>query len=72
MPSKKRSTVVERLDALNEFDREPVAEDRLQGPGSFIGLYPVTEPPRPPSNEIYQGRPMRRRTHAWADPEIRT
>ncbi|QXD15385.1 hypothetical protein GQ464_000045 [Rhodocaloribacter litoris] len=32
-------TLAERLDAINEFDREPVSEDRLQGPGSFIGLY---------------------------------
>ncbi|ARA95148.1 MAG: hypothetical protein D6685_02750 [Bacteroidetes bacterium] len=32
-------SIVARLDALNEFDREPVSEDRLQGPGSFIGLY---------------------------------
>jgi len=39
MPSTKKTTVVERLDALNEFDREPVAKERLQGPGSFIGLY---------------------------------
>lgn len=28
-----------RLDAAYEFDREPVSEDRLQGPGNFIGLY---------------------------------
>lgn len=33
------STLAERLDALNEFDREPVASDRLQGKGSFIGIY---------------------------------
>ena len=32
-------TLTERLDAINEFDREPVSEDRLQGPGNFIGLY---------------------------------
>ena len=32
-------TVAERLDAINEFDREPVPPDRLQSPGSFIGLY---------------------------------
>jgi len=33
------TTLAERLDAINEFDREPVSEDRLQGPGNFIGLY---------------------------------
>jgi len=33
------STLAQRLDAINEFDREPVSEDRLQGPANFIGLY---------------------------------
>ena len=28
-----------RLDALYEFDREPVREDKLQGAGNFIGMY---------------------------------
>ncbi len=37
-PPEKRS-LAERLDALNEFDREPVSEKRLQGATSFIGLY---------------------------------
>src|SRR5436189_148891 len=32
-------SLADRLDAINEFDREPVTPDRLQGPGSFIGLY---------------------------------
>lgn len=32
-------SITERLDAINEFDREPVSEDRLQGFGSFVGLY---------------------------------
>ncbi len=32
-------TVAERLDAINEYDREPVSEEGLQGPGNFIGLY---------------------------------
>ncbi len=32
-------SVAERLDALYEFDREPVSSDRLQGPTSFIGIY---------------------------------
>jgi len=37
-PTRQRS-LAERLDAINEFDREPVSNDRLQGPGDFIGLY---------------------------------
>ena len=32
-------SVTERLDALYEFDREPVAEKKLQGSGNFVGLY---------------------------------
>src|SRR5206468_5462213 len=32
-------SLADRLDAINEFDRKPVTPDRLQGPGSFIGLY---------------------------------
>jgi cytosine permease len=32
-------TLAERLDAINEYDREPVPADRLQGPGNFAGLY---------------------------------
>ena len=32
-------SLTERLDALNEFDREPVSSNRLQGAGNFIGLY---------------------------------
>ncbi len=28
-----------RLDSLYEFDREPVSEGSLQGPGNFIGMY---------------------------------
>ncbi len=31
--------ITERLDSLYEFDREPVSDDRLQGAGSFIGMY---------------------------------
>ena len=34
-----QQSLADRLDAINEFDREPVPPDRLQGPGSFIGLY---------------------------------
>jgi cytosine permease len=32
-------SVAERLDALYEFDREPVSSDRLQGSSNFIGIY---------------------------------
>lgn len=32
-------SLADRLDAINEFDREPVTPDRLQGPRSFIGLF---------------------------------
>jgi hypothetical protein len=37
--SAQTTTLVERLDAINEFDREPVPDDRLQGSGNFIGIY---------------------------------
>jgi purine-cytosine permease-like protein len=33
------STLTDRLDAINEFDREPVTDEHLQGPGNFIGFY---------------------------------
>lgn len=33
------ASLADRLDAINEFDREPVAADRLQGPGAFIALF---------------------------------
>jgi hypothetical protein len=39
MTAQRYDTLADRLDAINEFDREPVTTDRLQGPGSFIGLY---------------------------------
>ena len=32
-------SIVDRLDALNEFDREPIPESKLQGPGNFAGIY---------------------------------
>jgi len=32
-------TLAQRLDALYEFDREPVSENKLQGLGNFIGMY---------------------------------
>ena len=31
--------VVDRLDALNEYDREPVPQDKLQGAGNFAGFF---------------------------------
>jgi cytosine permease len=33
------TSVTERLDSLYEFDREPVTKEKLQGAGSFIGMY---------------------------------
>lgn len=35
----KTESLARRLDAINEFDREPVTEDRLEGPSNFIGFY---------------------------------
>ena len=32
-------TFTEKLDALYEFDREPVSESKLHGPAKFMGLY---------------------------------
>ena len=32
-------SLTEKLDALYEFDREPVTKDKLQGPANFMGLY---------------------------------
>ena len=34
-----KSTLIERLDSLYEYDREPVAEKKLQKVTNFIGLY---------------------------------
>ncbi|MBN1294878.1 MAG: hypothetical protein JXB48_23785 [Candidatus Latescibacteria bacterium] len=39
MAETEKSGIVERLDAMYEFDREPVAENKLQGIGNFIGMY---------------------------------
>ena len=39
MVNNKKSALVKKLDALYEFDREPVAERKLQGIGNFIGMY---------------------------------
>jgi cytosine permease len=35
----KKSTITERLDAMYEFDREPVTNDKLQGVGNFLGMF---------------------------------
>ena len=35
----KGKTFTEKLDALYEFDREPVTKNKLQGAANFIGLY---------------------------------
>jgi len=32
-------TLTQKMDALYEFDREPVAETHLRGLGSFLGVY---------------------------------
>lgn len=37
--AKTKRSLTERLDALYEFDREPVSENKLQRAGNFIGLY---------------------------------
>jgi purine-cytosine permease-like protein len=39
MASDEDQTLADRLDEIEEFDREPVSEDNLQGPGNFIGLF---------------------------------
>ncbi len=39
MPESQTSTFTDRLDALYEFDREPVTLDKLQGTGNFAGIY---------------------------------
>ena len=39
MDSAKTPSLVERLDALYEFDREPVKEDNLYGWGTFIAMF---------------------------------
>lgn len=39
MPSSRLHELTARLDAINEFDREPVSEDRIQPSSSFAGLY---------------------------------
>jgi len=39
MPSEKTQSIADRLDQLYEFDRETVAESKLQSIGNFIGMY---------------------------------
>ena len=39
MPESQTSTFTDRLDALYEFDREPVTLDKLQGTSNFAGIY---------------------------------
>ena len=39
MVTGKKSTLIERLDALYEYDREPVTEDRLHGWRTFIAMF---------------------------------
>ncbi|MFH0759086.1 MAG: hypothetical protein V2B15_17500 [Bacteroidota bacterium] len=34
-----QSSISKRLDSLYEFDREPVAKNKLQGIGNFLGMY---------------------------------
>ncbi|MBN1764284.1 MAG: hypothetical protein JW860_03425 [Sedimentisphaerales bacterium] len=39
MSSLKKSSLIERLDALYEYDREPVTEDKLHGWSTFIAMF---------------------------------
>ncbi len=39
MNSNTKTSITERLDALYEFDREPVSKFKRQGIGKFIGMY---------------------------------
>lgn len=39
MSAGNQASITDRLDALYEFDREPVSKDKLQGASNFIGLY---------------------------------
>lgn len=39
MNKESKSSLVERLDGLYEFDREPVTDDKLHGVWSFLGMY---------------------------------
>ncbi|MBN2415529.1 hypothetical protein JXO52_06790 [bacterium] len=39
MGKKQSSAIIQRLDSLYEFDREPVSDRKLQGASNFIGIY---------------------------------
>ena len=39
MPSANRTSLTAKLDALYEFDRQPVNEKKLLGWGNFLGAY---------------------------------
>jgi NCS1 family nucleobase:cation symporter-1 len=39
MDGLKRAGIVERLDKLNEFERQPITEDKFQGGRHFAGLF---------------------------------
>lgn len=39
MSTAQKTTLVERLDALNEFERQPVTEDKLYGWKTFIAMF---------------------------------
>ncbi len=39
MASDGKKGIIESLDSLYEFDREPVSKNKLQGAGNFIGVY---------------------------------
>ena len=39
MNTQSKTSITERLDALYEFDREPVSKFKLQGIGKFVGMY---------------------------------
>jgi purine-cytosine permease-like protein len=39
MKSQQKSALVSRLDAMYEFDREPVSKEKLHGLWSFLGMY---------------------------------
>jgi purine-cytosine permease-like protein len=39
MTSARKPTLGQRLDEINEFDREPVPREKLHGPGNFMALY---------------------------------
>ena len=32
-------SLTEKLDAINEFDRQPVSADRIQGSSTFVALF---------------------------------